>query len=215
MTNSPPRTRLSDSFIEHVHPPRMPAWRTRLTATYCLGGVTFLLFLILGVTGILLMFYYRPSPQGAYPSVVDLQSLVPFGWWLRRIHFWAGQAMVVTLVGHMIRVVVHRAFAPPRHFNWVVGVTLLVLTLVLDFTGYVLRADADMIWAARVASRLAAEVPLIGGAVAAFFTPGNSPADLGLLRFYVVHCLALPGLAFGLMLYHFWRVRRDGAPSRL
>lgn len=209
------RGRSAASFLEHIHPRFLPAWRTRVSATFCLGGSAFFLFLVLGLSGVLLMFFYRPTPAGAYQSLIDLQTAVPFGWWLRRLHFWAGQLMVVVLIGHVLRVALQRAFAPPRTFNWLVGVALLVLTLALDFTGYLLRADVHTTWAAEVVVRLAERIPLIGGDIRSFFLPDGAGRALGLLRFYVLHGLALPGLALTLMLYHFWRVRRDGPPPRL
>jgi quinol-cytochrome oxidoreductase complex cytochrome b subunit len=214
MTGRPPAAR-SQSFLEHVHPRHLPAWRVKVSATFCLGGTAFFCFVVLGLSGLLLMFFYRPTPAGAYASLVDLNGAVPFGWWLRRLHFWAGQAMVFVLIGHMIRVVWQRAFAPPRHLNWLVGTALLMLTLALDLTGYLLRADVHTWWAAEVAVSLGERVPLIGDQIRSFFLPAGAGRELGLLRFYVLHCLALPGLALGLMLYHFWRVRRDGPPPRL
>ena len=150
----------SDSFWKHLHPYYLTAEMIRFTHTFCLGGLTFLLFFILNVTGLLLLFYYLPLADKAYLSVSNVTFVIPFGGFIRSLHYWAGQAMVVTLLLHMIRVFYYRAYRPPRSLNWLVGVGLLILTLFLDFTGYVLRWDADTYSATVVGTQIVRPDPL-------------------------------------------------------
>ena len=197
-----------------------------------MGGITFFLFLTLTFTGLLLMFYYRPTVEYAYADIVDLQEHVPLGI-MRELHRWGAHAMVITVWLHMLRVFMTGSYKPPREFNWGIGVVLLVLTLLLSFTGYLLPWDQLAIWAITVGSNMARATPLLGteGPLSASLTLGdinliNSGNDarfalLGaravgaptLLRFYVLHCVGLPLIAAFLMAVHFWRVRKDGGIS--
>lgn len=172
-----------------------------------------MLFLILVLTGGALLFHYRPTTAEAHASLYDLSRVVPYGWWIRNLHYWGGQAMVLFVLLHMARVVLTGAFAPPRRFNWVVGCALLSLTLITDFTGYLLRWDRDMVWAATVVAELLQRVPGFGGGLYSFLTGSEGLGDTALLRFYVLHCVLLPSMMAVLMAYHFWRVRKDGGIS--
>jgi quinol-cytochrome oxidoreductase complex cytochrome b subunit len=209
------------SVFLHLHPAQVPAASLRLRRTYCLGGLAFLAFLILTVTGLLLMFYYRPTPQHAYGDIEDIVHVVPYGRLLRNLHRWTGHAMVLLVIGHMARVFFAGAYRPPREFNWVVGVALLVLTLFLSFTGYLLPWDQLAFWAVTVGTNMAAAAPLIGhdGPFAIAGEQSDLRAILlgdrvvgapGLLRFYVLHCVVVPVAAAALMAVHFYRVRRNG-----
>ncbi len=202
------------NFLEHLHPPFLPAGRARVSQTFCLGGLAFLLFLVLGLSGAVLMFHYVPTPAGAADFFAREAGDLPFAWFFRRVHYLAGQAMVLALVLHMLRVLATGAFLPPRAANWLVGLALLVLTLALDLSGYVLRWDAPTQAAATVVSSLLGQVPGLGRLLRRLLLAGDSLNQASLLRFYVLHCLALPGLALLLTLYHFWRIRRDGRPGR-
>ena len=196
-------------FLEHLHPPRLPAERVRFRHTFCLGGVSFLLFLVLGLSGAVLMFSYVPTAEGAARFFAREAGDLPFAWFMRRLHFLAGQAMVITLLLHLARVVIQHAFLPPRAGNWVIGLVLLLGTLALDFTGYVLRWDAPTRDAATVAAGLVAQIPAVGPLFQRLVLGGTVLNEASLLRFYVLHCLALPGLVLILTLYHFWRIRKD------
>ena len=120
-----------------------------------MGGITFLLFLILVVTGIILMFYYRPTGEYAYHDMKYLQFDVPFGMIMRNMHRWGAHAMVIAVWLHMFRVFMTGSYKPPREFNWVIGVNLLVMTLMLSFTGYLLPWDQLSIWAVTVGTNMA------------------------------------------------------------
>jgi quinol-cytochrome oxidoreductase complex cytochrome b subunit len=208
-----PRTG-SDSFWKHLHPASLTTEAIRFTHTFCLGGLTFLLFLLLVLTGLLLLFYYWPLPERAYLAITNLTFVIPYGRFIRSLHFWAGQLMVVTLVLHTVRVFYYRAYRPPRQMNWLVGLGLLILTLVLDFTGYALRWDADTYTATLVGTQLLKEIPLIGPALHTLVVGGPQIGDTTLLRFYVLHGFLLPGLLLFLAFYHFWRVRKDGLAGK-
>lgn len=200
-------------FLEHLHPPRLEAERVRVRHTFCLGGLSFLLFLVLGLSGAVLMFHYTPTPQGAANFFAQEAGALPFAWFFRRLHYIAGQAMVATLVLHMARVLATGAYLPPRALNWLVGLLLLLLTLALDLSGYVLRWDGPTMAAATVVAGLIGEIPWLGGLMKRLLLGGQILGESTLLRFYVLHCLGLPMVCFIVALYHFWRIRRDGRPT--
>ena len=205
---------LEDSFWKHLHPLKLPPESIRFSYTFCLGGSTFFLFFLLILTGILLAFYYLPIQDRAYPSITRITYLVPYGGFLRTLHYWSGQLMVLALILHMIRVFYYRAYRPPRQLNWWVGLCLFLSTLVIDFSGYVLRWDADTFAALQVATQLVREIPLLGKPLYILFVGGPEIGALTAIRFYLFHCLILPGLMILLIFYHFWRVRKDGLAGR-
>ena len=118
----------------HIHPVRVRQHAVKFAYTFCLGGLSFFLFLVLTVTGVYLMFFYVPSETQAYSDILRIQAEVPFGLLTRNIHRWAAHLMVFFVFLHMMRVFYHGAYKPPREFNWVVGVVLLFLTIMLSFT---------------------------------------------------------------------------------
>ncbi len=205
----------------HLHPTKAKRASLRFSYTLCAGGVTFLLFLITVITGVILLFHYRPSPIHAHADLVRLTQEVPFGAFLRSLHRYAGDGMVIMVFVHMIRVFITGSYKPPREFNWVIGVTLLTLTLAIAFTGYLLPWEEKGYWATTVATNLVGSAPLVGadgpGAlvsadrdIRAALLGGTSIGEAALIRFYVLHCFLLPVLAGLLMALHFWRVRKDG-----
>ena len=192
-----------------------------------MGGITLLLFLVTIITGVILMFYYRPAAQYAYEDMKYLMNDVPFGPLMRNMHRWAAHGMVITVMLHMFRVFLTGSYKPPRQFNWVVGVLLLVLTLLLSFTGYLLPWDQLSIWAVTVGTSMARATPLLGhegpfgtelgmrpdNDVRFLLLGGTQVGPPTLLRFYVLHCIFLPLVASAFMAVHFWRVRKDGGIS--
>jgi quinol-cytochrome oxidoreductase complex cytochrome b subunit len=220
------------NFVLHLHPVSISRHALALRYTWCMGGVTFLLFLVETLTGVLLMFYYRPTVEWAYLDMLALRDVTSLGI-LRELHRWGAHAMVITVMLHMYRVFLTGSYKPPREFNWVVGVMLLVLTFLLSFTGYLLPWDQLAVWAITVGSNMAGATPLFGqqGPGAALLTAdglelitSSSDVRFGLLgsrtvsevtlnRFYVLHCVAIPLAAAWLMAIHFWRVRKDGGIS--
>lgn len=209
------------NFVLHLHPVVIRQHALRLRYTWCMGGLAAFLFLVETITGVLLMFYYRPTPEAAYRDVLDLTEVIALGV-MRELHRWAGHAMVVVVMLHMLRVFLTGSYKPPREFNWVLGVGLLVLTFLLSFTGYLLPWDQLAFWAVTVGSDMAGHAPVVGaegpvsttagGAIDLRFLLLGAPRVGGetLLRFYVWHCVGLPLAAAALMAWHFWRVRKDG-----
>jgi quinol-cytochrome oxidoreductase complex cytochrome b subunit len=197
----------------HLHPVRVKKHAVRYTYTFCLGGISFFLFLALTVTGLYLMFFYVPSVSRAYQDIQAISTSVAFGDLVRNMHRWAAHLMVLTVFLHMIRVFYHGAYKPPREFNWVVGVLLLFLTLMLRFTGYLLPWDHIALWAITVGTQMAQYAPLLGPQSSFFLLGGIEVGQNTLLRFYVLHVIAFPLIAAIMMIVHFWRIRKDGGIS--
>ena len=179
-------------------------------ATYYLGALSFFLFVILTVTGILLMFYYHPAAPRAYQDMKDLRFVVSNGLLLRNMHRIAAQAMVLLVFMHMFHVFYRGGYKAPRQFNWVVGVGLLLATLFLSYTGYLLPWDQLAFWAITVGSNIISFMPWMGGPSRFLMLGGHSVGENALLRFYVLHCVVLPLAAIALIAVHFWRVQKDG-----
>lgn len=196
-------------FVNHIRPRWVGEGALRIGYTFCLGGLTFLAFIVLGITGLLLMFHYQPGEQ-SFGSILTIASVIPYGGTIRNLHYWAGQLMVVTINLHMLRVVRTHAYQPPKEGNWLVGVVLLILILFLDFTGYLLVGSQESGAAATVAVNIVKLIPFGGDGLAEILFGEPSPLNGSTLVVYVWHCVALPMAAFLLQLYHFWRVRRDG-----
>src|SRR5258708_15304301 len=221
-----PDTPLNQSLVMmgnvflHLDQVKVSRQAMKITYTWCMGGISFFLFLLLTITGVFLMFYYVPDTTSAYNNINQLSSVVSFGHIVRNMHRWAAHLMVVSVTLHMIRVFYHGAYKPPREFNWVVGVLLFFVTLFLSFTGYLLPWDQIAIWAITVGTNLAPYVPLLGDASYKVLVGGSAVGQATLIRFYVGHVILLP-LAGGLLIpVHFWRIRKDRgeaghpAPSR-
>jgi quinol-cytochrome oxidoreductase complex cytochrome b subunit len=198
----------------HVHPAKVKKENLRFKHTFYLGFVTFFLFIILVTTGIALMCYYRPSTSQAYQDMKDLQFVVFLGPYLRAMHRWAAHGMVACVFLHMCRVFYTASYKSPRQFNWVVGVLLLLLTLGLSFTGYLLPWDQLAFWAITVGTNIGSYAPLVGGQVRELLLGGHGVGEGALLRFYVLHVAVLPSFMILFTIVHFWRVRKDGGLSR-
>jgi len=199
------------NFFLHVHPTRVRKRSILYTYTWGLGGLSLGLFILLTLTGALLMLYYRVSVPAAYWDMKDLQFVVSSGRFLRNMHRWAGHAMVILVFLHMLRVFYTNSFQRPKEFNWVIGVVLLILTLLLSFTGYLLPWDQLSFWAITVATNMVRSIPFgIGDKISFLLLGGNTVCENSLVRFYVLHCFILPVTIVIFMGIHFWRVRKDG-----
>jgi quinol-cytochrome oxidoreductase complex cytochrome b subunit len=199
-----------ENLFLHVHPVKVREKTLRFSHTYWLGGITTACALVLTATGILLMFYYHPSVPQAYRDMKELAFVVEDGSFLRNLHRWAAHLMVFAAFLHMLRVFYHQAYRPPRQFNWVVGVVLLLVTLLLSYTGYLLPWDQLAFWGVSVGTNMAKEAPLIGGQIRFLLLGGNAVSENALLRFYVLHCVVLPVALLLLLSVHIWRIRKDG-----
>ena len=200
------------NFFLHLHPVSIKKQGIALSYTWCMGGVTFFLFLVETVTGVLLMFYYRPTLEWAYNDILSLRDVTSLGI-LRELHRWGAHAMVITVWLHMYRVFLTGSYKPPREFNWVVGVMLLKLTLLLSFTGYLLPWDQLSLWAVTVGTNMMGFTPVFGDQVRFVLLGGKQIGAETLLRWYVLHVLMLPFVLVIFLAIHFWRVRKDGGIS--
>ena len=198
----------------HLHPTRIHRTHVKITHTYCLGGLSFFMFLGLTVTGVLLMFYYVPSVERAYQDIQALETNVRFGQLLRNLHRWMAHAMIILVLLHMMRVFYTGAYKPPREFNWVIGVILFVLTLLLSFTGYLLPWDQLAFWAVTVGTTMIGSAPVLGDESKFLLLGGFEVGSAALIRFYTLHVIALPLVIAVFMSVHFWRVRREGGLAR-
>jgi len=186
-----------------------------ITWYHCFGGMTFFTFVVLVVTGVVLAFFYVPSPDHARASVAWIEGSLRFGSLVRNLHRWSAYAMVVLVFCHMVRVFVHGAYRKPRELNWIVGVLMLLCVLALGFTGYLLPWDQQAYWATNVGINMAGSVPLVGTWIADLLRGGPELGALTLLRFYALHVFVLPAaIAIGLGL-HFAMVRRQGIATPL
>jgi quinol-cytochrome oxidoreductase complex cytochrome b subunit len=230
-TGTPSTDRSRSSFVFgnlflHLHSVRVHRWTFRWSTTWGLGMMALSAFLITLGTGVLLMFYYKPYPEVAYWSIKDIHFVVPTGKLIRNAHRWAAQIMVLAVFVHMARVFYTASYRAPREFNWVIGMGLLVVTLGLSFTGYLLPWDQLAYWAITIGANIAQSPREVTDAlgVTSWFDPGGlqkflllGSEEIGeeaLIRFYLLHVMLLP-LALAMLLgVHFWRIRKDGGLAR-
>jgi quinol-cytochrome oxidoreductase complex cytochrome b subunit/mono/diheme cytochrome c family protein len=198
------------NFFHHLHPVLIPKAQALFRYTLGAGGLAIFFSLILLLTGLLETYYYIPTPEQAANSVETITTLVPLGNLIRNLHYWAAQFLVVVTTVHLLRVMLTGAYAPPRRFNYLLGLGLLVLILLLNFTGYVLRWDEGIRWALVVGTNLLKTIPWIGDSVYHFVVGGDAPGTATLTRFYAWHIFGLALVAAFLIGWHAFRVRRDG-----
>jgi quinol-cytochrome oxidoreductase complex cytochrome b subunit len=214
------------NFLYHIHSTRIHWHSLRFTTTLGLGVAALASFLIATVTGILLMIYYTPSTELAYQSVKDIHYTVPTGRFIRNLHRWSAHLMVITVILHAMRVFFTASYKKPREFNWLIGLALLVTTLGLSFTGYLLPWDQLAYWASTIGANIAASPRELTDAlgVTSWFDPGglsrrvllgaDEVGQAALTRFYLLHVILLPILLAWLVGVHFWRIRKDGGLAR-
>ncbi|MEW6749691.1 MAG: cytochrome b N-terminal domain-containing protein [Candidatus Latescibacterota bacterium] len=210
----------------HLHSVRTHRWSLRWTTTVGLGIATGAAFALTLVTGVLLMLYYKPYPDVAYASIKDIHFVVPTGRFIRNIHRWAANLMVVAVLLHMARVFYTAAYRRPREYNWLIGMALLAVTLGLSFTGYLLPWDQLAYWAITIGANIAQSPREVTDAlgITRYFDPGGlqrflllGSTEVGeeaLIRFYLLHVMLLPLVLAMLLAVHFWRIRKDGGLAR-
>ncbi len=197
------------SFLLHIYPVKIRKRELGFKFSWYLGVISTVLLGSLVVSGIYLMFFYVPSPQSAYTNIQTIQTEVAFGQYVRNVHRWSAHLMVLAVAAHMARVFYRGAYKPPRQFNWVIGVLLLLLTLLMSFTGYLLPYDQLAYWAVTVGTEMAAYVPFFGDVVRETLLGGPTVDSATLLRFYVLHVAVLPVAIVFLLMIHLWRWRKD------
>ncbi|MFN2146170.1 MAG: cytochrome b N-terminal domain-containing protein, partial [Anaerolineales bacterium] len=201
------------NLILHIHPPKVEKSALKFNYTFGLGGLLILLTSVLAVTGVLLLFVYTPSPEAAYDSMIALQTEVRFGNLIRNLHHWAGNAMVVVGVLHLLRVFFTSGYTAPREFNWIMGVTMLLLIIGANFTGYLLPWDQLAYWAITVGTSLLNYIPLIGDPLSQLLLGGPEVGAATLTNFYGLHIAVIPLSIFAIVSFHIWRVRKDSLTS--
>ncbi len=199
-----------DSLILHLHPTKVPVTSMNWTYSWGLGGLSALLMAVLAMTGVVLQNNYTPAAPQAYLDVLEINSNVWFGELVRNLHHWSANLLIVVAVLHLIRVFATGAYRPPRELNWLIGVAMLLLTLGANFTGYLLPWDQLAFWAITVGTSIVNYVPFIGNWLGQLILGGPEVGAKTLLNFYAMHISLIPLSIFGLMMYHFWRVRKDG-----
>jgi quinol-cytochrome oxidoreductase complex cytochrome b subunit len=204
-----PSRRLRRGFVGHLHALQTAERTLRPATTFGLGLAALTLFLLLGLSGALLMVYYAPTPRDAYGSMQDLEHAAALGSFFRALHRWSAHAMVLAVALHLLRVVATASYRK-RELNWLFGLGLLSLTLGLAFTGYLLPWDQLSYWAVSVSANLLDQVPLAGAFAKRLLLGGPSLGAATLLRFYTLHVAVLPAMLFALAALHLWRVRKDG-----
>jgi menaquinol-cytochrome c reductase cytochrome b subunit len=195
-------------LFRHMFPRAIASDTLRITYTFCLGGLAFTCLLVLAITGLLLLFYYSPSPSGAHASIQFLESSVWGGHYLRSLHRLASHALLVLLVLHTLRVILTGAFKNPIKLNWIVGCLLLVTSVFGAYTGYLLPMDQLAYWATQTGMELLRALPL-GDTARALLVPDSVGGPLSLLRFFALHVAVVPLVLFGLSMLHFFVIRRQ------
>jgi quinol-cytochrome oxidoreductase complex cytochrome b subunit len=202
--------RIFRTLVFHTRP-RMVARRTlRFTLTFGLGGMALVLVSLQLFSGILLKFAYEPFPAQAYDSLIRLQTERLFGQFMRNIHFWGANLLVGIAFLHGLRVCFTGAFRPPRRVNWLVGLSLFILVLASNLTGYLLPWDQLSFWATTICIGMLEYIPGVGGRLQQWVIGGHQIGPFTLRYFFALHTAVLPTAMAALMVYHFWKVRRAG-----
>jgi quinol-cytochrome oxidoreductase complex cytochrome b subunit len=201
---------MTSNVFLHLHPVKVKRKSLKWSYSFGLGIISTVLFLVLAWTGILLMFYYVPSVERAYETMKTIQLSVPLGQFTRNMHRWSAHGMVLAVILHMVRVFYTGGHKPPREFNWIVGVLLLLMTLAASFTGYLLPWDQLAYWAITVGTNIAGYAPGAGPILREMILGGQEVGQSALIRFYTLHIALIPGSMLLAMSVHFWRVRKDG-----
>ncbi|MGE5357898.1 MAG: cytochrome b [Bacteroidales bacterium] len=208
------------NFLLHWFPAKVAKASLDWTYSLWLGTISAALLLLLTLSGLPLLFLYVPSVERAYASVKDIEYVISFGSWIRSVHRLSAHLMVVAVALHLVRVFLTGAYkngvgrGQRREWNWVLGVAMLLVTLLLSFTGYLLPWDQLAFWAVTVGTNIASSVPGVGPSIRELLIGGRAIDQATLIRFYVLHVIMLPGALGAMFAYHMWRVRKDGGLAR-
>lgn len=197
-----------NEFLLHLFPRVVLRKNLTLSYTFCLGGLAFTAFLLLAVSGLLLLFYYQPTPEKAYSSILLLESSVWGGRYLRSLHRLTSHFFLVLIFLHTVRVILTGAYQKPRHLNWLVGCGLMLLAIFAGYTGYLLPMDQLALWATQTGMELAITLPL-GNSIRTILVPDGVGQPLSLLRFYILHIMITPLSVLLLSFLHFYRIRKN------
>ncbi len=202
--------RLFNSLVLHFRPRTVPERTLKLSLTWGLGGMAVVLVALLFTTGFMMKLVYQPVPDRAYNSILYLQDAILFGQLIRNLHHWSGNALLLVVFLHMLRVFFTGAFHAPRQFNWVIGLLMFLLVLGSNFSGYLLPWDQLAYWAITICTGMLAYVPGIGTGLQQVVRGGVDIGPATLSNFYAIHTAVIPACLLILMPFHFWRVRKSG-----
>ena len=197
-----------NQFLGHLFPRVVLRRNLTFSYTFCLGGLAFTAFLLLVATGMLLVFYYQPSPEKAFGSILFLEANVWGGRYLRSLHRFSSHFLLVLIVLHTLRVVLTGAYQKPREMNWLIGCALLLLCVLEAYTGYLLPMDQLALWATQTGMELVTTVPL-GSYLRGLLLPDGVGQPMSLLRFYGLHIMLVPLSVLTLSFLHFYRIRKN------
>ncbi len=198
-----------NDLILHLHATKVPKRALTFTYSFGLGGLALLLFLVMVTTGILLLFVYTPTPDAAYLSVTRIETDIWMGQLVRNLHHWSGNLLLILAVLHMLRVFFTAAFHRPREFNWILGLCLLMLVALSNFTGYLLPWDQLSYWATTIVTGMLSYIPVIGDGLKNWLLGGPEVGAATLRTFFAFHIVLFPLLMAIIVSYHIWRVRKD------
>jgi len=199
---------LIKEFLKHLFPRVVLKSNLKITYTFCLGGLAFTSFLLLVASGLPMLFYYQPSPEKAFDSILFLESSVWGGRYLRSLHRLASHCFLVLLFLHTLRVILTGAYRKPRELNWLIGFTLLGLAIFAAYTGYLLPMDQLSLWATQTGMELVNSI-FVGGTALGILVPDGVGQPMSLLRFYILHVVFAPASLLLLSFLHFYRIRKD------
>ncbi len=212
MSKAPQRAsrRSFTDLVVHIHPRAVPEDTLRFTLSWGMGGMSAMLIFLLFITGILQLLTYEPSVAGAYGSVLAMYGQVPLGGWIRNIHHWSANLLVIVAMFHLLRVFLTGAIGTGRRLNWIIGLVLLFLVLAANFSGYLLPWDQLAYWAVTICTSMIAYLPGIGPWLMEFFRGGTEVGGATLANFYSLHIAVIPATFVLFMIWHFWLVRKSG-----
>lgn len=198
------------AFLLHLHPRKVPRETIRFTLSFGLGGIATTLFLVMGGSGLLQLLQYSPNPDGAYLSIERMYAPGVLGGFIRNIHYWAGNLLVIVTVLHFLRVLFTGALAGKRRLNWIIGIFIFVLVLFANFTGYLLPWDQLAYWAVTIFTNMMESIPVVGDWLSHTLRGGREVGPATLSNFFALHIGVLPSLLVLLLVCHFWLIRKAG-----
>ncbi len=198
------------TFLLHLHPRTVPRETIRFTLSFGLGGMAATLFLVMVASGLLQLLQYVPNPEGAYLSIERMYGPGVFGGFIRNIHFWSGNLLVIVTVLHLLRVFFTGAWSGIRRINWILGIFIFLLLLFANFTGYLLPWDQLAYWAVTIFTNMAASIPVVGDWLVSTLRGGSEVGSATLSIFFALHISVLPFLLVILLVCHFWLIRKAG-----
>ncbi len=201
---------LFNSLLLHFRPRHVPERTLKFTLTWGLGGMAAVMVGLLFATGLMMKFFYQPVPDRAYASILYLQNTVLFGQLIRNLHHWSGNALLLVVFLHFLRVFFSGAFHAPRQFNWIIGLAMFLLVLGSNFSGYLLPWDQLAFWAITICTGMLEYIPGIGPGLQKLIRGGTDIGPATLSNFYAIHTAIIPAGLLVLMPFHFWRVRKSG-----